>query len=419
MNEPRSRLIAAFAAIYVVWGSTYLAIRIALEAWPPFLLAGSRFVVAGAALLFLARRAGHRLPARPEWAGSLLTGACLFLLGNGLVCWAEREVASGLAALAVATVPIWMTLLPAPAAHRRSRSGRTWAGVALGLAAVGVLALPGGGLGGAVPPAPLLALLGAALAWSLGSHLSLRLPHPASAFSTAGAQMLCGGAWALLAGTLLGEWPAALAARFTPSRLGAWLYLVVFGSIVALSAYSWLLQHVSPAAVGTYAFVNPVVAVLLGWWLGGEPLGARTLLSLALVVVSVVLILRGRADRPARPSRPGLRAAALLLLALALGARVADAEQPGRGAGESGRALRTLAAAAWNLDLRWDLRLRALAACAGTPCGREALRAELACRGPLVIEAPSCLVVVLEPERGSGAGDRRRSADRHRHILSY
>ncbi|HYJ78734.1 MAG TPA: drug/metabolite exporter YedA, partial [Longimicrobiaceae bacterium] len=292
-GPPRAQVLLAFAAVYLVWGSTYVAIRFAIETLPPFLMAGARFVISGVALYLLAR-GGQPAPTRAQWRATAIVGACLLLGGNGGVVWAEQHVPSGIAALLVATVPLWMVLLEWRAGRVRPRPG-VFAGLVLGFAGVAILMGPGQLLGGrGVHPVGAVVLVLASLSWAAGSVYSRRAPLPASQFLGTGMEMLAGGALLLLAGTVAGEWARLDLAAVTPRSWLAFLYLIVFGSGVGFTAYIWLLRHVSIAKVATYAYVNPVVAVLLGWALAGEALSARTALAAAVIIAAVVFITTSR-----------------------------------------------------------------------------------------------------------------------------
>jgi drug/metabolite transporter (DMT)-like permease len=288
----RLALAAAFAIVYVVWGSTYLAIRFAIETVPPFLMASTRFVIAGAVLYAWARlSAGAARPGKAEWAATALVGVLLLVGGNGLVVWSEQRVPSGVAALLVGIVPCFMVLLDwlRPGGVRPGL--RVAAGLALGLVGlvwlVGPDALMGGGRADLVGAA---ALVLASLSWATGSIYSRHATMPGSPFLSTAMQMLAAGAVLALLSFTLGEpWVFEPAAVSLKSAFG-WLYLIVLGSIVAFSAYVWLLRAAAPAHVSTYAYVNPVVAVLLGWALGGEALTSRMLIAAAVIVSGVALI---------------------------------------------------------------------------------------------------------------------------------
>lgn len=287
----RAAIFAAFAAIYLIWGSTYLAIRIGLESLPPFLMAGSRFVIAGVLLYGWLRIRGLPRPSDRQWWSAVVTGVLMLVFGVGGVTWAEQWVPSGVAALLVATVPLWMALLDA-AAYRRGRiSGRDAIGMMLGLAGVSVLVgLWSSDLGRVHPAGAAIILLGA-MAWSLGSLHSRKAELPKSPAMTVAIQMISAGIVLLVISSVLREWQTGFAlAQITTRSAMALLYLIVIGSIVTLSAYVWLLRTVSASAVATYAFVNPVIAVVLGWAVAGEPMGPRVLGAAVLIVGAVVLI---------------------------------------------------------------------------------------------------------------------------------
>ncbi len=294
-----SRVWIALPVIYVVWGSTYLAIRWALETIPPFTMASVRYLVAGSLLLAWAKYRGAPPVALRDLGPAFLTGGLMLLCGNGGVVWAEQRIASGLAALLVAVEPLFIVLLQATLPQERRRpSGRALVGVVFGVAGVVLLVGPAGGLAGArVDFAGALAVLFAAFAWALGSLLSRHFTPPASPLQATAVQMLAGGVLLGAASGAAGEWT-----RFSPSlvsgrSLASVAYLVVFGSLVAFTAYVWLLRAASPALVSTYAFVNPVVAVFLGWLLAAEPVSTRTVVAAAVIVGAVVLITLGESDR--------------------------------------------------------------------------------------------------------------------------
>ncbi|WP_262903279.1 EamA family transporter [Hymenobacter psoromatis] len=289
---PRFLLIAAFAAVYLLWGSTYLAIKYAVATMPPFLLAGSRFVLAGSILMLVSRAsATYERPTLVQWRTSLIVGAMLLAGGNGLVVLAERTLPSSLAALLIASEPFWIVLLSWWWLGQARPSGRVVLGLLLGFA--GVYLLVGEQLAAGSGRAQLegvgLVLL-AAFSWAAGSIYGLRAPRPRSPVLASGMQMLAGGALLLVLSTATGEWRGLRPGQFGAAAWLGWGYLVVFGSLVAFTAYSWLLQHAPPTRVATYAYVNPVVAVLLGWALLGEKMTVQMLVGAAVIVGSVVLI---------------------------------------------------------------------------------------------------------------------------------
>ncbi|MEO6324077.1 MAG: EamA family transporter [Thermoanaerobaculia bacterium] len=289
VSTSRGRVIPAFAAIYLIWGSTYLAIRLAIDTMPPFLMAGTRYLIAGAILYPLARKQAGR-PEKAHWIGAGIIGAFLLLGGNGGVVWAEQRVASGLAALPVATVPLWTVLLDS-LIRRRWPTRRVLAGLFMGFLGLVLLVGPGELAGSnRVDPIGVAALVAGALCWATGTVLSRRVKLPASPLLGTAMEMLVGGALLFAFGLLFGEGSRLRLDAITPKSIAALAYLVVFGSLIGLSAYVWLLTVVAPARVSTYAFVNPVIAVLLGWAFHGEPLTARTLIAAGVIVGAVVLI---------------------------------------------------------------------------------------------------------------------------------
>jgi drug/metabolite transporter (DMT)-like permease len=289
MSRVKNRwiLLAAFAAVYVIWGSTYLAIRYAIETMPPLLMAGARFLLAGSMLYAFARRTAPA-PRAAEWGAGALLGALLFLIGNGGVVVAEQTVASGLAALLIATEPLFITGLEAARTRRRPDTLRLM-GLALGVVGVALLTGPlgGGSIFGVV------LVLAASASWAVGSLYGQSAPRPRSPMLASAIPMLCGGLLLTVAGSVSGEWTGFSLARVSLGSLFAFGYLVVFGSLVAFTAYSWLISNATPALVSTYAFVNPAVAVLLGWAIAGEPVTPRTMLGATVIVAGVVLITVG------------------------------------------------------------------------------------------------------------------------------
>lgn len=292
-RRSRVLIILAFAAVYVIWGSTYLAIRLAIETLPPFLMAGTRFSIAGAILFAVAALNGESVRrSLAQWPRALLIGALLLLCGNGGVTWAEKYVASGLAALLVASEPLWVVILNWVLSKRRPNS-KVLLGVLIGLTGVGMLV--GDGLWRGASNSR-LALIGggvvllAAFAWAAGSVYSNRNPIKASTSMASGMQMLAGGGLLLLLALVAGDFGRLDLERASWTSIGAFIYLGLFGSLIGFTAYSWLLNNVTPARAATYAYVNPVVAVLLGWLVAGEPLTLRMMLAAAVIVGSVVLI---------------------------------------------------------------------------------------------------------------------------------
>ena len=289
-------LIAAFAAIYIFWGSTYLAIKFAIETIPPFIMAGTRFLIAGAILLLWARvSADYEKPRLVHWKTSLIVGSLLLMGGNGLVVFAQHYISSSLAALMVATEPFWIVLLSWLWLKGGRPGLRAILGLVVGFVGVGLLIVgQGSGDSGAASGAGqllgTLAVVGAALAWATGSIYGLRAPVPKSSILTAGMQMVSGGAVLMIASVLRGEWWSFDIAAVSSNSLYAVAYLIVFGSLIGFTSYSWLLKNAQPAMVATYAYVNPVIAVLLGWFIAGESMSGQMLLGAGIIVGSVVLI---------------------------------------------------------------------------------------------------------------------------------
>jgi drug/metabolite transporter (DMT)-like permease len=300
----RFKLILAFAAIYLIWGSTYLAIRLAIDTLPPFLMAGVRFIIAGIALYGLARRRGAPRPVRANWLAAAVVGGLLLLGGNGGVVWAEQRVPSGLTAVLIATVPLWIAILQWLRGGPRP-SARTAVGLTMGLVGIGLLVGPGelaGGKGVDLVGAAVLLL--ASLSWAIGSLYSRHGRLPSAPLLATAMEMLAGGLLLLLAGLVTGQAADLHWSRISVQSVLALSYLIVFGSLVAFTAYTWLLRVTLPAHAATYAYVNPVVAVVLGWALGGEPLTARTLLAAAVIVGAVVIITASRPP-PSQPAAAG------------------------------------------------------------------------------------------------------------------
>ena len=284
----RSRRVAlALACVYVVWGSTYLAMRFGLEGFPPFLLSAARFTLVGSLLLaFLAARR-IPLPDRRQWLAAAPVGVLLFVVGNGFVSLAQVHIGSGVAAVVVATMPLWMGLLAAATGERPG--GREWAGIAIGVGAVAVLSM-GDDL--RADPVSTLFLVGAPVGWALGSMIARRAPTGRGGLlAVAGAQQLCGGLGAVVVGLAHGERMTALPAA---RPLAALAYLVLIGSLLTYTAYLWLLRNTRPAVATSYAFVNPVLAVFLGAILAAEPLRWQTLVATPLVVLAVALVVSAR-----------------------------------------------------------------------------------------------------------------------------
>jgi drug/metabolite transporter (DMT)-like permease len=285
------KTLLAFAIIYFVWGSTFLAIRVGVHEVPPFLLAAMRFLVAGLVLYGWMMAQGERSPNVRQWASATLLAILIFVCDYGLLFWAEQRVPSGIAAVMLATIPVFMALSEILFLRTQRLTPRLASALLVGIAGVGVLVSRSLNLGGApIDTKGAAVLIFASMSWSIAAALSRKLPLPTSKVMSSGAQMLAGGVLLGLTSAALGEFR-----NFHPSTVSraAWLsllYLIVAGSIIGFTAYVWLLHHESPTKVGTYAYVNPVVAVLIGYFLGGEPLGLRTLLGTLFVLISVVVI---------------------------------------------------------------------------------------------------------------------------------
>jgi drug/metabolite transporter (DMT)-like permease len=297
-DQPASRvkLLLAFAAIYLLWGSTYLAIKVAIDTLPPFLMAGTRFLAAGGILYLFASRSVAPRPTLRQWRNAAVAAVPLFVLGNGGVTWAEQVVPSGAAALVVATLPAWLLLLDWGYGGRKGPRVMELSGIGLGVVGVGVLSAPGG-----VDLVGAGVLLLAAVAWAVGSLLNRYADLPASPVRVAAMEMLVGGAVMVAVGLGVGEGSKFNPAGVTWQSALAWNYLAAV-AVVALPAYNWLLSVTSPAVVGTYAFVNPVVAVLLGCLVAAEPLSPQTAVAAPLVVLGVVLLVWPKKRRVPEPA---------------------------------------------------------------------------------------------------------------------
>jgi len=298
-GRPTGKILIAFAIIYFVWGSTFYAIRIGVHEVPPLLLAAMRFLTAGAVMYGWLMARGERSPSARQWFSASFLGLLIFVGDYGLLFWAEQRVPSGIAAVVLATIPVFIALCEIVLLRTYRLTVRLAVALLIGIAGVAVLVSHTFKLGDA--PVDALgagALILAAFSWSISTVLTKRLPLPESKPMSSAAQMLSGGLMLVVAAGIAGDYHG-----FRPGAisLGAWLalaYLIVFGSIIGFTAYIWLLHHESPTKVGTYAYVNPVVAVLVGYFLGGEALGPRTVLGTLCVLVSVVLITRAGAKKP-------------------------------------------------------------------------------------------------------------------------
>jgi drug/metabolite transporter (DMT)-like permease len=290
-DRPAWKTLLAFAIIYFVWGSTFLAIRVGVHEVPPFLFAAMRFVAAGAVLFAWMMAKGERWPNGRQWGSVLLIALVIFVCDYGLLFWAEQRVASGIAAVMMAMIPVFMALAEIVFLRTQRLTVRLGVALLVGIGGVAVLMSHSIYLGAAaIETTGAIALIVGSLSWAVASVLSRVLPLPESKVLSSGAQMLSGGLMLTVVAAALGEFR-----NFHPGSVsrGAWfalVYLIVAGSIIGYTAYVWLIHHESPTKVGTYAYVNPVVAVVLGYFLGGEGLGLRTILGSAFVLVSVVMI---------------------------------------------------------------------------------------------------------------------------------
>ncbi len=299
IHRPAWKTLLAFAIIYFVWGSTFLAIRIGVREVPPFLFAAMRFAVAGLVLYGWMIAQGEPSPNRRQWMSVLLLAFLIFVIDYGLLFWAEQRVPSGLAAVMMATIPVFMALSEIIFLRTQTLTVRLALALLVGIGGVAVLMSHSLNLGGApIDNTGAIALIIGSISWSIASVLTRKLPLPSSKVMSSGAQMLAGGVLLTFTAAALGEFR-----NFHPSTVsrGAWLsllYLIVAGSIIGFTAYVWLIHHESPTKVGTYAYVNPVVAVLFGYFLAGETLGLRTILGTLFVLVSVVVITTTRVKKP-------------------------------------------------------------------------------------------------------------------------
>lgn len=291
--------------LYVVWGSTYLAIRVAVETMPPFLMAGTRFVLAGTLLiLFVMIQRGFHATWK-QWIDSVIASFLMLLAGNGLVCWAEQEITSSIATLLVSANPFMFVIAEWFVASRQRNSGQngkptqgdrpsvlTMIGLVMGFVGLYMLVLQGDKSDASTgfDLMRVLAIFCACACWTVGSLYTRYSAQPTDPFSGASMQMLCGGVWLLLAGTLLGEWSQWEWNSVSRASIGAWLYLVVAGSLIAYTTYLWAMKHCSPTLVSTYAYVNPIVAVFLGWWLLNEEISWHTIAAAACIVAGVAVV---------------------------------------------------------------------------------------------------------------------------------
>jgi drug/metabolite transporter (DMT)-like permease len=299
-HRPAWKTLFAFAIIYLVWGTTFLAIRVGVQEVPPFLLAAMRFLIAGGVLYVWMIAKGEPSPTARQWMSASAIAILIFVLDYGVLFWAEQRVPSGVTAVMMATIPVFMALSEIIFLRTQKLTVRLTLALLIGIGGVAVLMSRSLNLAGTpIDRKGALALIVASLSWSLGSALTRRVELPASKVMSSGAQMLAGGVFLAVTAAMLGEFR-----DFHPSMVSraAWLallYLIVFGSIIAFTAYVWLIHHESPTKVGTYAYVNPVVAVVVGYFLGGETIGVRTILGTLFVLTSVVVITSAKKEHPA------------------------------------------------------------------------------------------------------------------------
>lgn len=296
----RSAFVFAFAAIYLIWGSTYLGIRVAVETMPPFAMAGARFLIAGAVLLAFLRWRGAPVPTARQWRINTIIGAFLLLGGNGLVAWAEQFVPSGVTALLIGVQPLFFVLTEWAWPGGTRPTAITTGALLLGFGGVAWLAAPWeNGSHGGVPVAGVIAVLSACVFWALGSIYSRHARHGADPMLASSLQMLGGGGVLMVAALLHGDLAQWDFAAISSRSWIAFSYLVVFGSLVAFSTFVWLMKHSTPARVSTYAYVNPIVAVFLGWLILNEPVTARTLVASVVIIAAVIIITVEKNKAPA------------------------------------------------------------------------------------------------------------------------
>lgn len=287
----KKTLWLAFAAVYVIWGSTYLAIKYAVQTIPPYLMGGARFLLAGAILYSWARSRGAPKPSALEWRDSAIVGALLLCGGNGAVAWAEQRVPSGLTALLVASVPLWMVVIDWARPGGKRPHVIVAFGLIVGLGGVAVLAIPGSAqVGTAIEPIGAAMLLFGSISWAAGSIYSRHGARPVSAEMATGLQMITGSMALVVVAAVTGEFRHFDPASVSVASLIGWAYLVTFGALAGFTAYIYLLRETTPAKATTYAYVNPVVAVLLGWAVAGEAISLRTIIAAAIIVASVAII---------------------------------------------------------------------------------------------------------------------------------
>lgn len=296
-TPPKWRVIASFAAVYLIWGSSYLAIHFAIESLPPLIIAGMRFTIAGVILYVFARRGGAPNPGFKQWRSAALLGILMFLVANGCLMWAQKTVPSGIAATLYATVPLWFALLGWLWLGETRPTGRVMIGLLVGFVGTALLVGPAGEVGAVDPFGAFLVLVSAA-SWAISSLLSRQMHLSDSPTMVAAMNLFTGGLLLLAASIVSGEWASLNLATIELRSVLAVAYLILGPSVTAFSSYMWLLANVSPSSLGTYAYVNPVVAVFLGWLLANELLTPRTILASAVIIAAVVLINTARKPKP-------------------------------------------------------------------------------------------------------------------------
>jgi drug/metabolite transporter (DMT)-like permease len=302
-STSRSQILLAFAAVYIIWGSTYLGIRYALETLPPFLMAGVRFVTAGLILFTFQKSRSSERTTVAQWRSALVIGACLVGVGNGAVVWAELRISSGMAAMVAAATPCWMVLFDWLWHGSKRPSLLATTGLLLGFGGLSMLILPGlRGTAGSLDVGGLGAVMFGSVCWAFGSIYSKRAPLPKAQLLATAMEMLCGGTVLVVAGLLVGEARGFDISAVTVRSWLALLYLMIFGSLIAFTAYVWLLHKVSAVQVSTYAYVNPLVAVLLGWAIAGEALTATMGAASAAIIAGVVITTVAGRNRMKEPA---------------------------------------------------------------------------------------------------------------------
>jgi drug/metabolite transporter (DMT)-like permease len=305
-NRPSTTaFVVAFASIYIIWGSTYLGIRVAVETIPPFFMGAGRFLLAGSLLMLLVRGRGAPKPTARQWRDNAIIGTFLLLGGNGFVSWAEQTLNSGFTALIIGIQPVFMVLTEWAWRGGVRPTKTTFIGLLLGFAGVAYLAAPweNAATTNVNLPAVLLVLL-ACTSWAFGSIRSRHVKNPAPPFLASSMQMLGGSAALFVGGVIHGEFSTFNFSAISAHSIGAFFYLALVGSLVGFSTFVWLMKHTTPARVSTYAYVNPVVAVFLGWLILDEPITPRTLLAAAIIIAAVVIVTTQKSRMPATPAEP-------------------------------------------------------------------------------------------------------------------